>query len=112
MNMLQAVKNYIKSSRVRNQYERVERAIRNKAQLASELEFHRTMGDFYSERVQSIDPHTDWWNFAEAKQKEYDHNEDSVRLSNRIVEADAKVNANKAAFLAMQSTLNENSTSN
>lgn len=112
MNILQEIKNYIRSNRVRKQYERVEKAIRDKALLASELEFHRTMGDFYTERVQTIDPHSDWWNFAEAKQKEYDHKEDSNRVANRILKANAKVSANKLAFLAMQSTLNENPTSN
>lgn len=70
------------------------------------MEFNRTMGNFYTERVLDIDPHQDWWAFAEAKQKQYDHQLDFVRYEKRSQEADAKVEANKQAFFAAQKELN------
>lgn len=103
--LIHTIRSTLRSNRVRKQYERVEKAIREKAQLVSDLEFNRTMGNFYTERVLDIDPHTDWWNFAEAKQKQHDHQNDFVRYEKRIQEADAKVEANKQAFFAAQKEL-------
>ena len=109
MNILQSIRRYMTDNRIRRQYERVEKAIRDKASLASNLEFHRTMSNFYTERVLDIDPHTDWWDFANAKQKQYDHQEDFGIYEKRILEADAKVAANKTAFAVMKQALNETS---
>lgn len=104
--LVHTIRSTLRSNRVRKQYERVETAIRAKAQLVSDLEFNRTMSNFYTERVFDIDPHTDWWAFAEAKQKQCDHQNDFVQYENRILEADAKVEANKQAFFAAQKELN------
>lgn len=103
--ILHTIRSTLRGNRVRKQYERVEKAIREKAQLASDMEFNRTMASFYTERVMDIDPHKDWWNFAEAKQKQYDHQLDFVRYEKRTEEADAKVEANKQAFFAAQKEL-------
>lgn len=103
--IIDTIRSTMRNNRVRKQYERVEKSILEKAQLVSDLEFNRTMSDFYTERVMDIDPHTDWWSFAEAKQKQHDHQNDFVRYKKRIHEADAKVEANKQAFLAAQKEL-------
>lgn len=100
--MIHTIKSTLRGNRVRKQYQRVEKAIREKAQMVSELEFNRTMGNFYTERVLDIDPHQDWWGFADAKQKQYEHQNDFLRYEKRIEEADAKVEGNKQAFLAAQ----------
>lgn len=106
MSVLNLIRSTLKDNKVRKQYERVEKAIRAKAQLASDMEFHRTMSNFYTERVMDINPHQNWWDFAAAKQKQYDHQEDFVRYEKRIEEADANVEANKQAYLAAQKELN------
>lgn len=103
--IIATIRSTMRNNRVRKQYQLVEKSILEKAQLVSDLEFNRTMSNFYTERVMDIDPHTDWWSFAEAKQKQYDHQNDFVRYEKRIHEVDAKVEANKQAFLAAQKEL-------
>lgn len=98
---ISAVRKFRISRRFRAQYERVEKSIRAKAQLVSDLEFHRTMQSFYTERVFDIDHNTDWWDYAEAKQKQHDHQMDCLRLEKRVAEAEAKVEATKNAYKAL-----------
>lgn len=100
--IIQTIRSTLRSNRVRKQYERVEKSICAKAQLVSDLEFSRTMSNFYTERVLDIDPHKDWWAFADSKQKQYDHQKDFVRVEQLLLEAEAKVSAQKKAFLAVQ----------
>lgn len=87
---------------VKKQYERVEQAIRAKAQRVSDAEFNRTMANFYTERVLAIDPHTDWWDFADAKQKQYDHQNDCVKNDKRVEEAHVIVEAEAQRFHAIR----------
>lgn len=112
MTILKAIRHHVSDNRIRRRYEKIEKAIREKAQLVSDMEFHRTMSNFYTERVLEIDPHSDWWGFADAKQKQHDHQIDFTRYSKAVQEADAKVIASKAAFLATQPDSDENSFSN
>jgi hypothetical protein len=98
---ISAVRKFRISRRFRAQYERVEKSIRAKAQLVSDLEFHKTMQSFYTERVLEIDPHVDWWDFADAKQKQHDHQMDCIHLERRVAEAEAKVEATKNAYRAL-----------
>ena len=100
--IIQTIRSTLRSNRVRKQYERVEKSTRAKAQLVSDLEFYRTMAGFYTERVLDIDPHEGWWDFADSKQKQYDNQKDFVRVEKLLLEAEAKVSAQKKAFLAVQ----------
>lgn len=87
---------------VKKQYERVETSIKAKAQRVSDAEFNRTMANFYTERVMAIDPHTDWWDFADAKQKQYDHQIACVKNDRQVDEAHARVIAETGRFHALQ----------
>jgi 7-keto-8-aminopelargonate synthetase-like enzyme len=87
---------------VKKQYERVETAIKTKAQKVSDAEFNRTMANFYTDRVLGIDPHQDWWDFADAKQKQYDHQTACVKNDQQVNEAHARVEAEAQRFHALQ----------
>lgn len=67
----------------RAQYEREQREQRLKAREEAEAEYHRRMANFYTDRVLAIDQHTDWWGYAEAKQKQYDHQCECLRHERR-----------------------------
>ena len=84
------------------QKERVEKAVKAQAQLNSDAEFHRTMTDFYTLQVDNIDPHTDWWEFADAKQKEHDHVEQYQKYAASREEAAALVAAEHARYVRLQ----------
>lgn len=64
-------------------YERQKKVVHVCAHHQSQAEYHRLLADFYTERVMSIDPHTDWWAFAEAKQKQYDHQTECLLYTQR-----------------------------
>ena len=101
-----AIVHHLAGDKFRRQYEKVEGAIRAKAQLASDMEFHRTLANFYTERVMDIDPHKDWWGFADAKQKQTDNQDDYVRLQRKMEEAEARVDAYTNALHSLRSDPN------
>jgi len=107
MEILNLIRGMFREKRVRASYAKLEEAMRAKAKFVSELEFHRSMVDFYTSRVQEIDPYNDWWNFADSKQKQYDHQQDLLVYGKRVEEADAKVAARKSAFESARKELKE-----
>lgn len=107
MQVLNFIRGMFCENRVRESYIKLERAMRTKAKFVSDLEFHRSMVDFYTSRVQEIDPYNDWWNFADSKQKQYDHQQDLLVYEKRVEEADAKVAARKLAFETARKELKE-----
>lgn len=96
--------NTLRANRVQKQYERVESAIKAQAQCVSDAEFNRTMANFYTERVLALDPHNidQVWAFADAKQKQHDHQQDCLRHESYGAEARARVDAEKQRFHTMQ----------
>lgn len=91
--MFAKLRQWIAEHRAAHAFERVERAIRYQARMASEAEFHRAMADWYTKQVDGIDPHTDWHGFAAVKQKEHDHMMEFGVYRNRASEAQAAANA-------------------
>jgi hypothetical protein len=76
--------------------ERIETAVRAVALLEGDVAYHRAMNDFYTARVMSLDPHAHWWAFADAKQKQVDHQVQLVRYQAKVEEAQAKLEALQA----------------
>lgn len=73
--------------------ERIEAAVRNVALLEGDVAYHRAMNDFYTARVMDLDPHAHWWAFADAKQKQIDHQVQLMRYQAKVEEAQAKLAA-------------------
>lgn len=57
-------------------------AARAVAQQASEVEFHRTLVEFYSKLAAEVDPHEDWNSFAQYKNK-WKENQDELQVETR-----------------------------
>lgn len=83
---------------VQDAYEKLQAAIRKQAHHIGEAQYHLTMRQFYGERVKALDPHTDWWEFAEAKQKWYEHQEDYTAECAKADECDATVAARREQY--------------
>lgn len=107
MRILNFIRGMFRDNRVRANYDKLEKAIRTKAKFVSDLEFHRSMADFYTSRVLEIDPDNDWWYFADSKQKQYDHQQDLLAYEKRVEEADAEVAAQKLAFESAKKEFDE-----
>lgn len=91
----------LRGDKLRAQYQKVEDALREKAEMASDVEFHRTMQSFYDTRSANIDPHVDWWGFADAKQKGFDHGQSSEKYNKKLEEASAKLKARESALAVL-----------
>lgn len=65
------------------QYDREQRQMRITAREEAEAAYHRKLADYYTERVLALDPNEAWWEFAEAKQKQYDHQCECLRYERR-----------------------------
>jgi hypothetical protein len=91
------IKQWIRDYLAGRSFERVESAIKHQAKMASEAEYHRQMGDWYTRQVDGIDPHTDWWHFAAMKQKEHDHLMEHHVYRQRADEAEQAANARMAS---------------
>ena len=89
----QLVASFLRIDTVRRRQEKIERAARYKAEIHSDFTFHEAMRSFYQERVAQIDPHTNWWEFADAKQKHQDNHELADHYLKLCNEAQAKVEA-------------------
>lgn len=70
------------------QYEREQREQRVRAREEAEAEYHRKLAEYYTQRVLSLDPDTHWWEFAEAKQKQYEHQCDCMQHERRAAGID------------------------
>lgn len=96
-----AIRDTFRTHRIARQHQRVIDAVMSNARANSDAEFHRIMANFYTERASSIDPQIDWWDFAEAKQKEYDHVEEHQAHGARGAETAAVVDAEKARYVRL-----------
>lgn len=96
--MFQGLRKHYKADRAYRAYNRVEKTVRRAAELISEREFHLEMHQFYKAQVESIDPHREWWDFANNKQKEFDNAMAASQLTKAIDEAKAKIKAARHSF--------------
>jgi hypothetical protein len=92
----------LRNNRRRQQKERLDKAVRKAAELYGEAEATRIMRDYYRDAATKIDPHKDWWAFAETKHKEVEHDNDLDVLYRNANEAAARVEAEQAKLEGMQ----------
>lgn len=95
--MFATLKRYFREYAAQRSFEKVESAIKLQARMHGEAEFHRAMVDWYTKRVDGIDPHTDWNGFAAVKQKEHDHLLEFHAYRQRADEAQAAAEARMAS---------------
>lgn len=86
---------------IKRQYERIEAAAKRKAEAVADAELHRTLANFYTMRVMTIDPHIDWWGFADAKQKQHEHQVACIKFDHEVEEAHAQVQAEDQRFYTL-----------
>lgn len=91
-NIVTVLRDMLHRKRVDRAQKRLEHAVRAKARASADAQFNREMANFYTERVLQIDPHTAWWDFADAKQKQFDYqqevilHDEAAKAAGRIVE--------------------------
>lgn len=101
-NLWHMVRDVLFGTPVRRKYDKVEAAIKAKAEAMSQREFHLAMWNFYTARVEIIEPHLNWWGFAEAKQKQYDHSIEAATWEDRVEEADGVLAARDAELKVLE----------
>lgn len=95
MTIIRTITQAVRNSRTRNRKERLERAVLKAAELYGQAEATRIMRDYYRDAASKIDPHKDWWAFAETKHKETEYDNDLDVLYRNANEAAARVEALK-----------------
>ena len=53
--------------------DKLDLALQRYAEFLGEAEAHRVLADHYTTAVLDVDPNTNWWRFAELKQKQHEH---------------------------------------
>lgn len=96
MTIIRTIMQAVRGSRRDRQKERLETAVRKAAELYGEAEATRLMRDYYRDAATKIDPHKDWWAFADTKHKESEHDNDLDVLYRDANEAAARVEAEQA----------------
>ena len=94
--IIRAVIQCFRSNRRQKQKERLDKAVRKAAELYGEAVAARIMRDYYRDTAAKIDPHKEWWAFAETKHKEAEHDSDMSALYRDADEAAARVEAEQA----------------
>lgn len=74
-------------------HELLDLAILRAARARAQAEEARVMMCAYMRILAAVDPQTDWWRFAELKQKANDASEDYGKLMTRADEAQSAVDA-------------------
>lgn len=100
--IIRTIMQTVRGSRRDRQKERLETAVRKAAELYGEAEATRIMRDYYRDAATKIDPHKDWWAFAETKHKEGEHDNDLDVLYRDANEAAARVEAEQAKLREMK----------
>lgn len=67
--------------------EKADDAISHAADLAGDAEAARVKANFYTCMLLDIDPNHDWWQFAWAKQKQFDAQDEHDALTARVTAA-------------------------
>lgn len=101
MTIIRAVIQGLRNNRRRQQKERLDKAVKRAAELYGEAEATRIMRDYYRDAATKIDPHKDWWAFAETKHKETEYDNDLDVLYRDANEAAARVEAETAKLEGM-----------
>lgn len=101
MTIIRAVIQGLRNNRRQQQKERLDKAVKLAAELYGEAEATRIMRDYYRDAATKIDPHKDWWAFAETKHKETEHDNDLDVLYRDPNEAAARVEAEQAKLEGM-----------
>lgn len=90
------------SNPTQDAYEKLQEAKRVAARRMGEMVYHSQMLEFFDDQAQKIDPHTEWWAFAEAKQKWLDHTNDWEVERQRHHAAAAAVHARTEAYYKLK----------
>lgn len=88
--IIRAVIQCLRNNRRQKQKERLDNAVCRAAELYGGAVAARIMRDYYRDAATKIDPHKDWWAFAEAKHKEAEYDNDLTMLYRHADEAAAR----------------------
>lgn len=90
---------------VKNAYDRVQDAVKAVCRRAAEVEYHKRMVAFYDARTRDIDPYVDHvhaQDFADAMKSRHDHELDRQAEHNKLLEAEAQLDALQAKHLKLK----------
>ena len=83
-------------------------AVKSYARRAAEAAYHEKMANHFTDIVIDVDPHHSVaaaWEYANARQKQHDHQQDWFVEDNRTKEAHARVLACKARIAKLKTTM-------
>jgi hypothetical protein len=106
--ILQAIRELIASHRERTMKDRVNDAVKAHAKACSDVEYHRVMTDFYTDRAKRTDPWKDHNGFAEARNSEQEHEAEWIDAKSDCEEAAARLAAEQARYVQLHDGLTEN----
>lgn len=84
------------------QQERIDEAAKIEAQHLSNAAYHRTLAAHYGDRVAMLSPHSDWWAFAAAKQKQADHEAQLFAAGELAADASARRRAETTKLASLK----------
>ena len=87
---------------VAKQQERIDGAAEIEAHAMSDMAYHRTLVEHFSQRVAGINPHDDWWGFAAAKQKQADHQAELIAARDKAQDAAARRQAEETRLAELR----------
>lgn len=98
------IKNFLHphNARVDVAYARMKKANERHAQHTAELEYHLRMKLFYERQLKETDPNTDWWEWAEAKEREHEHTKDAFALETKARRLSEQALAREAQYRTLR----------
>lgn len=93
MSFINSLKRHRNNSRLISARQAHEDARRKWAEVESEVTFANRMAVFYGDELRAVNHETDWWRYAELKQKQHDALESADRYTAQARELYAKATA-------------------
>lgn len=86
---------------------RVKDAAEDLARKNAEVQFHQYLKYFHQDLAAQTDPETNWWTFADHKQKAYDHQEEMAYWEDRALTSQKKLTASVERLAAIRAAKQE-----
>lgn len=92
------VRQYLLGDPVHRAKDKLERATRQLAERQADVSYNASMANFYTEQLLDISPDTDWWDWADAKQKQQDFQQEALLGERKAAPLTAQVQARREHY--------------
>lgn len=98
MQLIDSIREFFRRRLFKATQESVRDAMKEVSRRNAEHHYHEELSQYFYSEASGINPHDDWWGFADNMQKWHDHAEEAEREVKKRQHAAFKLQAEKTRF--------------